>query len=64
MRQAIATIVRRTAAIIRAQIIIMAIVPADMVPSDAVVVAVAVKTETKESKLSIHRLRNFKNSEI
>ena len=49
MRQAIATIVRRTAVIIRTQIIMMAIVPADIVPFDAAVVAVDVKTETKQT---------------
>ena len=49
MRQAIATIVRRTAVIIRTQIIMMAIVPADIVPFDAAVVAVDVKTEKKQT---------------
>ena len=47
MRQVIATMVKRIAVIIRTQIIMMAIVPADIVPSDAAVVAVDVKTETK-----------------
>ena len=49
MRQAIATIVRRTAVIIRTQIIMMAIVAADIVPSDAAAAAVDVKTETKQT---------------
>ena len=47
MRQVIATMVKRIAVITRTPIIMMAIVPADIVPSDAAVVAVDVKTETK-----------------